>query len=274
MSGGELSAVVGELQRIPGMVEQVRSGVMALRSLANVPAATTSTGHPVMSAAIVGLGAEMIVFTMMCGKALLDDIEALTSNRQRIEANEAELASDSRSGIDAVCQQLLPGDNRLGGSEHADWSRAVLKPLSVTDDHAAALAGRYRDGSDAVQAQLLRSGRGAQAVANGAAADLDARSAALRGAARQIDGDSWVAGARRTAYGTAADAARSTSTLLRNGGATAHEMTRSVAGGLERGEALVDRAAYGAGELGRRADRLLSVDNAAHRSPTVTEAQR
>lgn len=233
MAEGGFQAIIGELGRVPGMIDQVRTGITALRAIADVPSAASSTGHPLMSAAIVGLGAEMIVFVLQAAEALQQDIEGLTGTREGYERNEESLSADAQQGLNAVCG-LMPGDNRIGGPEVSTYTTGVLTAVGRTDDYANAAARWYGNSSDQAQRGLNEFGATVRTGGNQLA--------------RSLDG-SWPTGAA----------------IVRGGTAMTQSAINGTVGGLEAGEGTVDRGAHAAGTLGRRADRMLEVDTSPQR---------
>lgn len=271
MAEQSFQAVIGDLQRIPGMIEQVRTGISALKSVADVGGAVGATGHPAMSAAIVGLGAEMIMFVLQCAEALKEDVEGVAGNVKGYEEHDASVADAANQGLAAVCA-AGPTDGRLGGPEIANYTRSVLTAASGIDDYANGVAADYRAGSDAVQREVAAAGRTASTGGNQYAQRLDNGTAYLRNNADNVRvgdgfGESWYRPVERFAYQAAADANQVYTDVVRGGTALSERAAVGTVGALESVENGVDQAAHTVGTPGRRADSLLSVDTSAHRAP-------
>jgi hypothetical protein len=98
-TAGSLSMTWQGLNQIPQLLTDVRAGVDTLRTLISTPAAAVATGSPPASAAIVVLGAELVVFLCQTVQAIEDDIRGITKVAQNYQATEGDLTSAIGAGI-------------------------------------------------------------------------------------------------------------------------------------------------------------------------------
>jgi hypothetical protein len=101
-SAGSLSTTWQGLNQIPQLLTDVRAGVDTLRTLISTPAAAVATGSPPASAAIVVLGAELVVFLCQTVQAIEDDIRGIAQVAKNYQATEGDLAAVIGVGIGIV----------------------------------------------------------------------------------------------------------------------------------------------------------------------------
>jgi hypothetical protein len=121
-SAGSLSTTWQGLNQIPQLLTDVRAGVDTLRTLISTPAAAVATGSPPASAAIVVLGAELVVFLCQTVQAIEDDIRGIAQVAKNYQATEGDLAAIIGVGIGIVTGMSGPTVPQL--TTVADNSRA------------------------------------------------------------------------------------------------------------------------------------------------------
>ena len=243
--GGQVVASWQELARLPQMLGEVKTGIMALRALISTPAAAMATGSPAAGAAIVGLGAELLVFLAQTVQAIDDDIEAMTRTAQNYQQNEAELTAAAGAG-----QQTLAGLSpamhpTLNGGVPSCTARGALTGASMLDDVALPAAA------------LVRTvGNASQYVLDGAA---DTVEAAGRTAANAADALPYIPGIGVNPR-VGADGPSLWGGVLRSGSAGTSEVLRGVSDAVETVEVSAASTATSASRIASRADDLLTLD--------------
>jgi hypothetical protein len=94
-----------DMARIPQMLGEVRTGILALQALLSTPAAAAASGSPVAGAAIVGLGAELALFIAQTVQAIDDDIDGIRTSLQNYQRNEDELVQMTQTGLQSLDQR-------------------------------------------------------------------------------------------------------------------------------------------------------------------------
>ena len=104
-----MSATWGGLAQIPQLLNEVKTELLGLKTLASTPSAVAATGSPLASAAIVALGLELGVFLVQTEQAIEHDIAAIGQVARNYHATESDLTSATGLVIN-VLTQLIKAD--------------------------------------------------------------------------------------------------------------------------------------------------------------------
>lgn len=88
MSSESLSTDLEALGQVPDMINQARTMIQTLETIAEVPKAAMSTGSIPASVAISALGVGLVDFFVKTIEALDDDIDAVRDAKRDYEENE------------------------------------------------------------------------------------------------------------------------------------------------------------------------------------------
>jgi len=124
-AGGGLSTTWQGLAQLPQLLDEAKTGVRALQSLASTPAAAAATGSPLASAAIIALGIELVVFLAETVEAIEHDVEALHQTTQNYHANESDLTSAATMVLGVLGQLTAPSRPALAPSNASTRPRVV-----------------------------------------------------------------------------------------------------------------------------------------------------
>jgi len=169
--GGEFSASWQGLAQIPQLLNEVRAGVLTLRSLISMPSAAVATGSPPASAAIVALGAELVVFLAETVQAIDDDIDGLRQVQESYQQTERDVEAAAVAGGGVLAQLPPPPSPSLNGGVQSCTARATLAAASLADDAARGASWAVRTAGNASQS-VLGAGETVVRGAYGAAADV------------------------------------------------------------------------------------------------------
>jgi ABC-type transporter Mla subunit MlaD len=110
---GSLSTTWQGLNQIPQLLNDVKTGVNTLQSLISTPAAAVATGSPPASAAIVMLGAELVVFLAQTMQAIEHDIQGIAQVAKNYKATEGDLAGLLGAGVGVLAGLNKPSAPEL-----------------------------------------------------------------------------------------------------------------------------------------------------------------
>jgi hypothetical protein len=99
-----------DLAKLPQLLGDAKSGLLALQSLLSTPAAAAASGSPVAGLAIAGLGVELAVFIAQTVKAIDDDIEGMRKVSQNYQQNEQNLTQLVQTGANALMTRTADPD--------------------------------------------------------------------------------------------------------------------------------------------------------------------
>lgn len=97
--GSDMMADFQGLMQIPQLLGNVRTGVLALRSLSTAPQAAMASGNPAVGGAIVGLGAQLLVFLHQTVQAIDDDIDAITKVADNYRRQEERVVAGTQTAM-------------------------------------------------------------------------------------------------------------------------------------------------------------------------------
>lgn len=100
--GGDINANFSALRQVPQLLGNVRSGVLALKSLVHAPQAAMASGNPAVGGAIVALGAQLLVFLYQTVQAIDDDIDAIRKVADNYEAQEQRVVQGAQQAMGAI----------------------------------------------------------------------------------------------------------------------------------------------------------------------------
>ena len=152
--GGDISATWQGLAQVPQLLTDVKTGVLALRSLISTPAAAVATGSPIAGGAIWMLGAQLGVFLAETVQAIDDDIDGLRSTLANYQRTEDQLTTVAGHGERALA--ALPGAAApsLNGGVQSCTARGVLAAAASVERPATTVAAGARWASDGTEAIL------------------------------------------------------------------------------------------------------------------------
>jgi hypothetical protein len=166
----DLSTTWQDLARLPQLLGEVRTGVLALKSLVNTPAAALATGSPAAGLAIGVLGAQLVHFIAETIEAIDQDTEGVQQVARNYRANEDSLTGQANAGAAAV--DALGGAQRPSiGDGPGCTARRAMQVASQLDDYAVPIAGAVRTAGDTAQS-VLGAGEWAVRTVGSAVADV------------------------------------------------------------------------------------------------------
>ncbi len=227
------------------MLGDVKTGILTLRTLISTPSAAMATGSPAAGAAIVALGAELLVFLAQTVQAIDDDIDAMTQVAQNYQQTDAELTTAATAGTQALGNLTAAQHPSLNGGLQSCTARGALTGASMLDDVAQPAAA------------LVRTiGNGSQVVLNGAA---NAISSTGRAAADALDQLPYIPGLGANPR-LGADGSTVWGAAARNGTAAQAAVFRGASDAVEAVERSATATAANATRIATRADNLLTLD--------------
>jgi hypothetical protein len=241
---GQVTASWQQLARLPQMLGEVKTGLLALRVLVSTPPAAVGSGSPVAGAAIVGLGAEVLVFLAQTVQAIDDDIDAMTQVSHAYQRNETDLAGAAAAGTQSLGSLTGARHPSLNGGIQSCTARGAMYATSVLDDVAVPVSTAVRAVGDA-----------SQVVLHGAAG---ATRSAGRAVGAMADSMPFIPGVGinpRTSTGGSM-----WGDVVRTGSAAQSTVLRGASDAVEAVERTAASGAAAAQRLSRRADDLLTLD--------------
>jgi hypothetical protein len=124
---GSLSTTWQGLNQIPQLFNDVKTGVNTLQTLISTPAAAVATGSPPASAAIVVLGAELVVFLGQTIQAIQDDIHGIAQVAKNYQMTEGDLAAVIGAGVGVIAGLNRPATPQLSTTVGRSGNTPVLR---------------------------------------------------------------------------------------------------------------------------------------------------
>jgi hypothetical protein len=110
-AAGDVVADWQGLAQVPQLLNNVKTGVLTLRSLVHAPQAAMASGNPMVGGAIVALGAQLAVFLYQTAQAIEDDISAVKQVADNYRAQEDRVvhgAHQAMADLDRCSTALVP----------------------------------------------------------------------------------------------------------------------------------------------------------------------
>ena len=219
-SSGQVTASWQELAKLPQLLSEAKSGILALRALVSTPSAAMASGSPPAGAAIVALGAEILMFLAQTVQAIDDDIDGMTGVAANYQRNEQNLVAESGAGTQALSgltPAIAPHTGSMNAGLQSCTARGALTGISTLDDIAVPLSGAVHVAGDASRAVLDSTADGMTTLgrAAGSVADRFTYIPGIGVVPRFGSGPSLAGGAVRGATGLSSSALHGASDAVR-----------------------------------------------------------